>query len=128
VAKARKTDEKNPSEKIPSWSRILDDIAGSRTHLVMESPSGARVVLIAEDEFLRRADSVVPSTISADRLSKREIEILSLVGAGNSGTQIATQLGLAANTVAQHLVSVRRKLNVATTAAAVEVAKRSDLL
>lgn len=125
MAKARKADEKSH----PSWMKILDDLAASRTHLVIETSSGARVVLIAEEQFLRLG--AAPSgaqQITADRLSKREVEILGLVAQGNSGTQIASELGLAPNTVAQHLVSVRRKLSVATTAAAVEVARRSKLL
>jgi DNA-binding NarL/FixJ family response regulator len=125
VAKARKTDEKSH----PSWMKLLDDLATSKAHIVIEAPSGGRVVLVSEVEFLRRgSETAATPKVTADRLSKREVEILGLVAEGKSGTQVAGQLGLAANTVAQHLVSVRRKLNVGTTAAAIDVAKRSALL
>jgi DNA-binding NarL/FixJ family response regulator len=69
-----------------------------------------------------------PAATNTDRLTKREIGILALVASGKSGTQVAADLSLAPNTVAQHLVSVRRKLGVSTTAAAIEVARESGLL
>jgi DNA-binding NarL/FixJ family response regulator len=125
VAKSRKTDEKSQ----PSWTKLLDDLATSNSHLVIETPAGARVVLIAEAAFLHRGtETAAAAKAPPDRLSKREVEILALVAEGKSGTQVAAQLSLAPNTVAQHLVSVRRKLSVTTTAAAIDVAKRSKIL
>jgi DNA-binding CsgD family transcriptional regulator len=52
-------------------------------------------------------------------LTARERQCLALVARGLSGTQIADELGIAPNTVAQHLVAVRRKFRVSSTAAAV---------
>jgi DNA-binding NarL/FixJ family response regulator len=124
VAKARKQDAKRQL----SWEGLLESVAASHAKLVLETVSGARVVLIAEEEFLRLGPGPAePDTAATDRLTKREIGILSLVAGGKSGTQVAAELSLAPNTVAQHLVSVRRKLGVTTTAAAIEVAQRSNL-
>jgi DNA-binding NarL/FixJ family response regulator len=136
VAKTRKQGGKNQSAaKVqPTWNALLDDIAASDAPLVLETPSGARVVLVSEREFLNRGQSKgespppTPVATSTARLTKREIGILALVAEGKSGSQVATELSLAPNTVAQHLVSVRRKLGVSTTVAAIEVAKSSDLL
>ena len=66
--------------------------------------------------------------LSVQSLTGRETQILLLARDGLTGREIATALHLASNTVAQHLVNVRRKLGVRTTAAAVAQATAHGLL
>ena len=56
-------------------------------------------------------------------LTERERQILARVAAGQTGRETAEDLGLAENTVAQHLASVRRKYGVHTSLAAVQAAR-----
>jgi DNA-binding NarL/FixJ family response regulator len=49
-----------------------------------------------------------------DRLSNRELQVLSLIGRGLSSRQVADGLGLSVKTVETHRQSLKRKLNLAT--------------
>ena len=111
-----------------SWAALLDEIAAGRLSLTLESPSGGRVSLLAADELTRLQGAARTGTNGTVRLTGRELEILSLLAAGSTGTGAAARLGLAPNTVAQHLVAARRKLGVRTSAAAVDAARRAGLL
>lgn len=53
------------------------------------------------------------------RLTGREAEVLRLIARGRSYSQAADQLGMSAHTVATHIKSAYRKLDVHTAAAAV---------
>jgi len=61
-------------------------------------------------------------------LTPREVEILSRVARGDGTSAISSDLGVAMNTVAQHLVAVRRKYGVRSSALAVEAARRDGLI
>jgi DNA-binding NarL/FixJ family response regulator len=50
------------------------------------------------------------------RLSNRELQVLSLIGRGQSSRQAAEGLGLSVKTVETHRQSLKRKLNLATNA------------
>src|ERR1700756_1706736 len=50
------------------------------------------------------------------RLSKREMEVLSLISQGLSSREAAEALGLSVKTVETHRQSLKRKLNLATNA------------
>jgi DNA-binding CsgD family transcriptional regulator len=127
VAKVEKSRKQGKTP--PSWPKLLDDIVAKNTRVVLETESGARVILMPEKDFLRLGrPATAADPAGTDRLTQRELGILALAADGVSGARIASQLGLAPNTVAQHLVSVRRKLSVSTTAAAVEVTRASALL
>lgn len=67
-------------------------------------------------------DSDVGGGGAVVRLTAREAECLGLVAEGRTGASVAELLGLAPNTVAQHLVAVRRKYGVRTTEQAVRQA------
>ncbi len=59
------------------------------------------------------------SAASADpitRLSNRELQVLSLIGRGQSSREAASGLGLSVKTVETHRQSLKRKLNLATNA------------
>ena len=51
-----------------------------------------------------------------DRLSNRELQVLSLIGRGMSSREAADSLGLSVKTVETHRQSLKRKLNLATNA------------
>jgi len=57
------------------------------------------------------------------RLTPREVDILSAVASEHSISVIADHRGLTTSTVSQHLVAVRRKYRVHSTAAAVRIAQ-----
>jgi len=64
-----------------------------------------------------RADGVVGiGGDPIDRLSNRELQVLSLIGRGLSSREAADGLGLSVKTVETHRQSLKRKLNLATNA------------
>jgi two-component system nitrate/nitrite response regulator NarL len=62
-----------------------------------------------------------------DVLSEREIEVLSLVAAGRSNKEIATELGVSVRTVESHRERIRDKLEVSNVADLVRLAVREGL-
>ena len=56
------------------------------------------------------------------RLSNRELQVLSLIGRGQSSREAADRLGLSVKTVETHRQSLKRKLNLATNAQLVQYA------
>jgi DNA-binding NarL/FixJ family response regulator len=68
---------------------------------------------------LGRGDGASMSGVGADpidRLSNRELQVLSLIGRGMSSREAAEALGLSVKTVETHRQSLKRKLNLATNA------------
>jgi len=65
---------------------------------------------------------------SAGGLTGRELEVLRLVAAGNSNTEIANRLVLSDKTVARHLTNIFAKLDVPSRTAAAAYARDHDLL
>jgi DNA-binding NarL/FixJ family response regulator len=63
----------------------------------------------AGDEPPERADPI-------ERLSNRELQVLSLIGRGQSSREAAERLGLSVKTVETHRQSLKRKLNLMTNA------------
>ncbi|MGX7826038.1 helix-turn-helix transcriptional regulator [Actinokineospora sp. 24-640] len=61
-------------------------------------------------------------------VSDRELEVLRLVADGFTTRQIAGKLHLAVPTVANHRINIKKKLEAATTAAAVDTARAAGLL
>jgi len=65
------------------------------------------------------ADGASNSSLGGDpieRLSNRELQVLSLIGRGLSSREAAESLGLSVKTVETHRQSLKRKLNLATNA------------
>jgi len=69
---------------------------------VMEELGPARLNGVADDPI--------------ERLSNRELQVLSLIGRGLSSREAADGLGLSVKTVETHRQSLKRKLNLATNA------------
>jgi DNA-binding NarL/FixJ family response regulator len=61
-------------------------------------------------------NGVAANTDPVKRLSNRELQVLSLIGRGQSSREAAEGLGLSVKTVETHRQSLKRKLNLATNA------------
>lgn len=75
--------------------------------------SGIRVQLVL-DRLLSKLELLVARAGERHQLTKREIEVLSLLLEGFNQAGIAERLGIAKTGVRDHLVNVRRKLDVRT--------------
>ena len=75
---------------------------------------------------LRRDDEAAPSPL--ERLSAREVQVLRLVALGKSNKEIATMLGLSANTVSVHRTNVMNALGLHKTAELVLFAVKHGLV
>jgi DNA-binding NarL/FixJ family response regulator len=82
--------------------------------------AGERYVSESLAENLGRSRGGGDSRASQDdpieRLSNRELQVLSLIGRGQSSREAADRLGLSVKTVETHRQSLKRKLNLATNA------------
>jgi DNA-binding NarL/FixJ family response regulator len=105
-------------------SSTMDEIKdGIRT--VMEGgaplePSLARFILKTLQPQLRKPDT-------EGGLSKRELEVLTLIGKGLSQKEISAQLSISTYTVTDHLKHIYEKLNVPNAPAAIDKAHRLGL-
>jgi|SRR5208283_1566071 len=88
---------------------------------VKQVASGARVL----DP---RLGAVAESSGAAPALSTRELEVLQLIVNGKSNKDIATVLGLSANTVAVHRANIMQALGIHNTAELVVYAIREGLV
>ena len=70
----------------------------------------------------------IPPSVSIDRLSPREQEVLVLLAEGLSNTEIAAELGIAVNTVRNHVRSILEKLGLRNRVQAAVYAVRCGLL
>jgi DNA-binding CsgD family transcriptional regulator len=68
------------------------------------------------------------AAVSGSRLTPRQREVLALLADGASTTQIASTLGLAEETVRNHIRQLLRRLGVHTRLAAVAYARREGLI
>lgn len=89
-------------------------VAGGKTYLSFE----ANKSLISDDQKLK----LIP------HLTKREKEVLALVVAGFTNTQMADQLYISPDTVDSHRKSLHLKLNVNNTASLVRLALENNLV
>ncbi|MDX6725472.1 MAG: two-component system, OmpR family, phosphate regulon response regulator PhoB [Baekduia sp.] len=87
----------------------------------------------APDEVLARLRNVMerirPQRLATHgRLTRREHEVLGLLGEGLKWADIAARLTISPKTVATHVENIRRKLGVNSRAEAIAVAYRDELL
>ncbi|WP_372807257.1 response regulator [Pontiella sp.] len=69
-----------------------------------------------------------PKTEEENRLTERELEVLSLIAEGMAKKEVAVQLGISARTVAIHAAHIYKKLDVPNAPAAVNKAYKTGLL
>ena len=64
-------------------------------------------------------------TAQFDSLTRRERELVELIAQGRNNLQIATQLGLSAKTVRNHVTNIFAKLDVENRAQAIVLARNA---
>ncbi len=69
-----------------------------------------------------------PETKNVNSLSRREIDVLTLVAAGYSRKEIGASLNITSNTAAKHVSSIYRKLNISSIAEATRIAMENGIL
>jgi two-component system, NarL family, response regulator LiaR len=87
-------------------------------------------VVVEKEVYVNRNENFVLDTslVSQLELSKRELEILSLLAQGHSNQEIAAKLFVSLSTVKTHLQNLFEKLDVKRRIQAVEKAKRLNLI
>lgn len=87
-------------------------------------------VVVEKEVYVSRSENFVLNTSLASRLelSKRELEILSLLAQGYSNQEIAAKLFVSLSTVKTHNQHLFEKLDVKRRTQAVEKAKRLNLI
>jgi DNA-binding NarL/FixJ family response regulator len=107
-----------------SYDRVAGLLLGADDYVTKPS---------APDEVLARVriavERVRPARAAAHgRLTRREHEVLALLGEGLKWGEIAQRLVISPRTVATHTENIRRKLGVNSRAEAIAVAYRDELL
>ncbi|MDB5200937.1 MAG: helix-turn-helix transcriptional regulator [Ferruginibacter sp.] len=89
-----------------------------------------RHVTIEKELYVERPDNFEPnkSLLSDLAISKRELEVLSLMAEGNSNQEIANRLFVSVSTVKTHNQHLFEKLDVSRRMQAVEKAKKLSLI
>ena len=87
-------------------------------------------VVVEKEVYVNRNENFVLDTslVSQLELSKRELEILSLLAHGHSNQEIAAKLFVSLSTVKTHIQNLFEKLDVKRRIQAVEKAKRLNLI
>jgi DNA-binding CsgD family transcriptional regulator len=118
-----------------SYVELESDAGGNRPVLLAITPTrGMRgaVILCAESNAGRAAAAAAPLFLDAnriaERLTPRELEVLTRIAAGLSNRAIATDLGIEYTTVRGHVQSLLAKLGASSRVDAVARAYRSGLV
>ena len=87
-------------------------------------------VVVEKEVYVTRNENFVLDTllVSQLELSKRELEILSLLAQGHSNQEIAAKLFVSLSTVKTHIQNLFEKLDVKRRIQAVEKAKRLNII
>ena len=105
----------------------LDDHDSARMHFDAAESLFRRLGAVPDlTEVQRLTDTRDPGPLSA--LTDRELEILSLVAAGETNRQIAAAVNISEHTVARHVSNIFDKLGVTTRTAASAFAHRHKLV
>jgi DNA-binding NarL/FixJ family response regulator len=107
-----------------SYDRVAGLLVGADDYVI--KPYAPDEVLARLRHLLHRAHAA-PGAMTS-RLTRREYEVLCLMGDGLRREEIATRLFISAKTVATHIESILRKLRARSTAQAVAVAYREEIL
>jgi two-component system, NarL family, response regulator LiaR len=89
-----------------------------------------KTVLVEKEVYITRKENFVLNTslVAQLELSKRELEILSLLSQGLSNQEIAAKLFVSLSTVKTHMQNLFEKLEVKRRIQAVEKSKRLNLI
>ena len=104
---------------------VLDDNIGGPTCVLTKALSAVNHGERFIDPAIRNGTT---TNSDFERLSERELEVLSLVADGLSNKEVGERLHLASTTVRDHMQSVMRKLQVSTRTGAAVAGLRQGLL
>jgi DNA-binding CsgD family transcriptional regulator/pimeloyl-ACP methyl ester carboxylesterase len=114
------------AEDLPRGRLAL--LPGSQPALFVDDPTAVARMLT---DFFRDGivpDGPAPAPAAPGSLSRREVEVLRLVAAGESNGAVARRLGLSPHTVERHLANIYRKIDARGRADATAYAIRQGLL
>lgn len=111
------------------WAELLRRVAAGEAQIVIRPVDGGEPAVLVGRRWLEVLEqAAVDQSPNPVRLSRRETEALDLAAARLTAAQTARRLGLAVNTVNQHLAAARRKFAVTSTAEAIALARRDGLI
>ena len=108
---------------------VIFTVLGIWLALKLSKPK-IKTVVVEKEVYVTRNENFVMDTslVSQLELSKRELEILSLMAQGHSNQEIAAKLFVSLSTVKTHIQNLFEKLDVKRRTQAVEKAKRLSLI
>ena len=106
------------------YDRIAGLLLGADDYMVKPYAAGELIARLAR--LIRRSRVSAPRT--AHELTRRELEVLNLMGEGLRHEQIARRLFISPKTVATHVEHILRKLAVRSSTEAIVVAFREEIL
>lgn len=122
-----------PPADLP-WSQVTRFLLAVGQQLELQDADGNSFVVLTRHRYdeLQAAASTAARTaavvVPRATLTERERECLQLVSTGLTTADVAQRLGLAQNTVAQHLASVRRRYGVRSSLAAAAAARAHGVI
>jgi DNA-binding NarL/FixJ family response regulator len=111
-------------ERTESYDRVAGLLLGADDYVVKPYAEGELITRLTNLYRRSRARALG----EARRLTKRELEVLELLGDGLRHEDIARQLFISPKTVATHVEHILRKLGVRSRAEAIAVAYREEIL
>jgi DNA-binding CsgD family transcriptional regulator/pimeloyl-ACP methyl ester carboxylesterase len=106
-------------------------LPGTQPALFVDDPAGAAKMLsdfYCEGAVPEQSPAAAPAPgTGASRLSRREVEVLRLLAAGDSNGEIARRLGVSPHTVERHVANIYRKIDARGRADATAYAVRQGL-
>jgi len=121
-------DEEEGARVDPGEASLLDAVlaVAAREGIAVVATEAGRIVCVPQERY----DALTGGSAATGpvTLTPREAQVLRRVARGDGTAAISRDLGVAVNTVAQHLVAVRRKYGVRSSTLAVEAARRDGLI
>jgi len=120
-----------PSDRESDIRHALD--CGARGYMLLDSDfddlaHGVREVHMGARALSRRVAQQLAESVSGEKLTGRELEVLRLVVNGDGNKMIAHHLDVTVGTVKSHLTAIFQKLGVKSRTQAIAVALRRGLL
>lgn len=108
---------------------VIFTVLGIWLALKLSKPK-IETIVVEKEVYVNRNENFVlnASLVSQLELSKRELEILSLLALGHSNQEITAKLFVSLSTVKTHIQNIFEKLDVKRRTQAVEKAKRLNLI
>ncbi|MBL0359369.1 MAG: DNA-binding response regulator [Chitinophagaceae bacterium] len=108
---------------------VIFTVLGIWLALKLSKPK-IETIVVEKEVYVNRNENFVlnASLVSQLELSKRELEILSLLAQGHSNQEITAKLFVSLSTVKTHIQNIFEKLDVKRRTQAVEKAKRLNLI